>query len=69
MRASLFAFVNFSSDIPITSIQFHQTGGGFELDNVTLASVVPEPAEWSLIILGFAAVGMSVRRTRTVVTA
>lgn len=58
-----FAFVNFASAEPITSIQFHEGGGGgFEFDNVTLAGAVPEPASWAFMLCGFGLIGRSMRR-------
>lgn len=42
-------------------------GGGFQLDNVNLRAVqgaVPEPATWAMMLLGFGAVGYSMRRSR-----
>nr|WP_295663549.1 PEPxxWA-CTERM sorting domain-containing protein [Polymorphobacter sp.] len=64
-----FAFVNFSSTKDITSIQFHQSGGGFEFDNVTLAGAVPEPASWALMLGGFGLVGSALRRRTATVAA
>lgn len=43
--------------------------GGWSLDFTTDAAVVPEPATWALMIGGFAGVGLTMRRRRTVVTA
>lgn len=46
-------------------------GGGFELDNVTLnggGGVVPEPATWAMMLMGFGAMGAMLRR-RTAVAA
>ena len=68
-----YAFFNFASDTPITSIVFTQAAGGgnFEFDNFTVNNAVvgnvPEPASWALMIAGFAMVGFSMRRrVRTV---
>lgn len=36
----------------------------FRVTGETLAAAVPEPASWALLILGFAAVGGALRRTR-----
>ncbi len=43
-------------------------GGGFELDNLKFSAVsgVPEPATWAMMLLGFGAVGASMRRRRMV---
>ncbi len=64
-----FAFVNFASTTPITSIQFHQSGGGFEFDNITLAGAVPEPASWALMLGGLGLVGGALRRRSGMVAA
>ncbi|MBN8808643.1 MAG: PEPxxWA-CTERM sorting domain-containing protein [Sphingomonas sp.] len=34
------------------------------LDNVSLTAAVPEPASWALMIVGFGAMGYSLRRRR-----
>ena len=42
-------------------------GGGFQLDNVNLRVVegaVPEPSTWAMMLLGFGAVGYSMRRSK-----
>ena len=41
-------------------------GGGFELDNISLAaaSAVPEPATWAMMLLGFGLIGSSLRTRR-----
>lgn len=41
-------------------------GGGFELDNVVVNSAVPEPASWAMMLIGFGAIGASMRRRRRV---
>lgn len=64
-----FAFVNFSSSTPITRIEFIQSGGGFEFDNVTLAAAVPEPATWAMMIGGFGLVGGAMRRRKAALAA
>ncbi len=58
-----YGFFNVNSTTAITSIVFTRTatGGNFEFDNFTIATV-PEPASWALMIAGFAMVGFSVRR-------
>jgi hypothetical protein len=38
------------------------SGNDFGVDNISLASGAPEPAEWSLMIMGFGAAGAMLRR-------
>jgi hypothetical protein len=48
-----------------TSATFTSTGGGFadlKQLRVTLATAVPEPATWAMMLLGFAGIGMAMRR-------
>ncbi|MBU1378660.1 MAG: PEPxxWA-CTERM sorting domain-containing protein [Alphaproteobacteria bacterium] len=47
-----------------TSINLTTSGNSFEIDN--LAVGVPEPATWAMMILGFAGVGATMRRRRSV---
>jgi hypothetical protein len=65
-----FAFVNFLSSTPFDTIEFHQTGGGFEFDNLTVGSpaAVPEPASWAMMIVGFGTVGAAMRRRKVSLT-
>ena len=44
-------------------LRFISTSPAFELDTISFA-VVPEPATWGLMILGFGAVGYALRRKR-----
>lgn len=46
----------------VTSVEFTSTGNSFEFDN--LASAVPEPATWAMLIAGFMGVGAVLRRHR-----
>ena len=51
-----------------TSATFTSTGGGFadlKQLRVTLATAVPEPATWAMILLGFGGIGMAMRRRRS----
>jgi hypothetical protein len=58
---------SFSPDA-VKSIQFTSTGNSFEFD--TLAGIsVPEPASWSLMIVGFGAAGSLLRSRRKLVAA
>lgn len=71
------AFLNLAFS-NITSATFRAaTGGGnsFTLDNLTVGGTiinntgaVPEPATWALMILGFGAIGASMRRRRPMAT-
>lgn len=38
---------------------------GFKLENVRVSSAVPEPGTWGLMLMGFAGLGMSMRRRRS----
>ena len=38
------------------------------LDNVSLTAAVPEPATWGMMIVGFGAMGATLRRRRTATT-
>jgi len=65
----LYAFFNFQSDTAFNRIQLVQDGGGgFEFDNLTVGSAVvstaPEPATWAMMLLGFGAIGMTLRKRR-----
>jgi len=46
----------------VTSVEFTSTGNSFEFDNV--ATSVPEPATWAMMIIGFAGVGSMLRANR-----
>lgn len=51
-----------------TSATFTSTGGGFadlKQLRVTLATAVPEPATWAMILLGFGGIGVAMRRRRS----
>ena len=41
-------------------------GGGFQLDNVNVATAVPEASTWVMLIAGFGLVGATMRRRRLV---
>ena len=59
---------NFGSD-RITQVIFSSSGNSFELDNIAVASVVPEPATWAMLITGFGVVGGVARRRRAAISA
>ncbi|MBU3079164.1 Npun_F0296 family exosortase-dependent surface protein [Sphingomonas quercus] len=74
-----FAFFNFQSDQVFDRIWLTQNGiGGFEVDNLTLgyiarqqagaALAMPEPASWAMMLVGFGAAGLGLRRRRGVPT-
>ncbi|WP_332769656.1 PEPxxWA-CTERM sorting domain-containing protein [Phenylobacterium sp.] len=54
---------NFGSD-RVTKVIFYSTGNSFELDNIAVATAVPEPATWAMMIVGFGLMGAAVRRRR-----
>ena len=50
-----------------TSATFNSTGGGFadfKQLRVTAAAAVPEAATWAMMLLGFGAIGLALRRSR-----
>ena len=48
----------------ITSIDFTSTQAAGEYDNLGVIAAVPEPSTWGLMLFGFGAIGMSLRRRR-----
>ena len=52
-----------------TSATFNSTNGGFadmkQLRVVLAAGAVPEPATWTMMLLGFAGIGFALRRRKT----
>jgi hypothetical protein len=65
MFDSVFAQGVFSS-VEISGARADASTGGFSLDNLVV-SFVPEPSSWSLMILGFGAVGAAMRRRRAII--
>lgn len=67
-------FVTFSGFANVDRIVFDGAGvvggqgGGFELDNFvlnsTITAAVPEPSTWAMMLIGFGAIGASMRRRR-----
>lgn len=59
--------LTFSSfDNRITSVTFGSDSNSFEFDNIGIGAV-PEPGTWALFILGFGAIGASLRRRAALV--
>ena len=57
--------VSFASDTPFDRLVFRTGQNAFEVDSLSFSgavAAVPEPASWGLMILGFGAVGWSMRR-------
>jgi len=55
---------NFGAD-RVNKITFASSGYSFEVDNLAgLASAVPEPATWGMMILGFGLMGAALRRRK-----
>lgn len=46
----------------VGALRFSSTANAFEFDNVTVATAVPEPATWIMMILGFGLIGGLARR-------
>ena len=62
---------NFIGQAGSTNVLFsylHPTDGSFQLDDVSV-QVVPEPASWAMLLVGFALVGVAARRRQAAVTA
>jgi hypothetical protein len=59
-RVTFFA----GGDQVITGLKFTSTGVAFEIDDIAVAGVIPEPASWALMIAGFGLVGAAMRRQR-----
>lgn len=60
-------FFDFLPAENVTAVRFRSTGTAFELDSIgAITGAVPEPATWAMLILGFGAVGIGLRRRRPV---
>jgi PEP-CTERM motif len=57
-------FFGFTSTTPFVRVDVAQTSGFAVIDNVQWSSstAVPEPATWAMMLLGFGAIGFSLRR-------
>ena len=51
-----------------TSVTFASSQNSFEVDNLAAVSAVPEPATWAMMLIGFGAIGVSMRRRRATLT-
>lgn len=63
-----FTYVNFFSDTAFDEVRFVQSSGNAVFDDVSVGQVsaVPEVKTWTLLILGFGAAGVALRRARRV---
>jgi hypothetical protein len=66
------SFLGFVSSTGFTTVTFTNPFGGgdndsFGVDNLRFGGVVPEPATWAMMIIGFGAAGSVIRRRRAVV--
>jgi hypothetical protein len=63
-------FFGFLSAAPIRQVKISQAGGFAVIDNVSFGpgaeSAVPEPATWTLLVLGFGYLGAALRKRRGV---
>ena len=51
-----------------TTLTLSSTGNSFEIDNLALRGAVPESATWAMFLVGFGAIGSTIRRRRTSLT-
>jgi hypothetical protein len=58
--------LSFTFSNPVTDIHLASASNSFEISNVatTLASLVPEPASWTLMMMGIGGAGAVIRRRR-----
>lgn len=52
-----------------SSLRLTSSSNAFEIDNVAINSAVPEPSTWAMMLVGFGAVGFSLRRRSRVALA
>ena len=52
----------------ITGLTLQSSGNSLEVDNLGVRGAVPEPATWAMMLIGFGAAGVSLRRRRTAAT-
>jgi hypothetical protein len=48
----------------LSYLRLSSTQNAFEIDNIAFNSGVPEPATWGMMLLGFAGIGVAMRRRR-----
>ena len=69
-NSSVFGFTTFSTTAVATgattdlSFTFRQDPSFFRLDNISVNAAVPEPGTWAMMLIGFGAMGVSMRRRR-----
>ena len=63
-----FTYVNFFSDTAFDQVRFVQSNGKAVFDDIGVGQVtaVPEAKTWTMLILGFGAAGVALRRARRV---
>ena len=63
-----YTYVNFFSDTAFDQVRFVQSAGSAVFDDVSVGQVtaVPEAKTWTMLILGFGAAGVALRRARRV---
>jgi hypothetical protein len=57
-------FFNTPGEANIGGLRFSSGQNAFETDNIAFLGAVPEPATWAMMLLGFGAVGYSMRRSK-----
>ena len=53
-------------DVFITGLRLVSGRNSLEIDNIGVVSAVPEPGTWAMMLLGFGAIGFTMRRRRRV---
>lgn len=56
-----------AGEAAIGGFRFLSSQNALEVDNVSFTAAVPEPATWAMMLMGFAAVGYSMRRRKATV--
>lgn len=55
-----------SGDVFITGLRLLSSQNSLEVDNIGVVAAVPEPGTWAMMLLGFGAIGFTMRRKRKV---